>query len=593
MSKEKENKIPKIEKMRHTASHVLAQAVLKLYPNTKLGIGPAIDNGFYYDFEFEEAISDEDLPKIEKEMKKIIKKDLPLKQDHVERDAALERFKALEQEYKLDLLEDIKDDPVSFYVTGDDEFVDLCRGPHVSSTGEVGEIKLLSVAGAYWRGDENNKMLTRIYGTAFKTKEELEKHIKNIELAKERDHRKIGKELDLFTFSELVGKGLPMWTPKGAILREELDNYVWELRRAKGYEKVTIPHITKKDLYEKSGHWEKYSDDFYKVIGPDGEKMALKPMNCPHHTQIFDHVPRSYKEMPQRYAETTMVYRSEQSGELSGLSRVLSITQDDAHVFLRKNQIKEEIESIWDIVEALYGTFDLPLRVRLSFRDKNEPDKYIGNPEVWGQAEAQMKEIAEARGTQFFIAEGEAAFYAPKLDFMAKDTLGREHQVATIQLDLNMPVRFELTCVNEEGEEEQIYMIHAAIMGSIERFLSVLIEHLGGAFPLWLSPEQIRILPIADAHNEYADKVDKKLRELGVRSSVDKRNERLQYKIRDAEVNKIPYTLVVGDKEIETDTVALRVRGMKDQGLYKVNEFVRIVDQEIRDRSLNLLEAAE
>src|SRR3990167_2933925 len=382
-------------------------------------------------------------------------------------------------------------------------------------------------------------------------------------MSDERDHRRLGQELDLFTFSDLVGSGLPLWTPKGTILRQELDDFVWELRKKYGYEKVEIPHITKKDLYEKSGHWDKFKDDLFRITTREGYEFALKPMNCPHHTQIFARKPFSYREMPQRYANSTMCYRDEQSGELNGLSRVRAFTQDDAHVFCREPQIKEEFLKIWDIVQEFYGKFGFDLRIRLSFHDPKEPEKYLGDKEKWAHAEGILREIAEEKGAETFEGMGEAAFYGPKLDFMGKDSLGREWQVATIQLDMNMPDRFDLTCVNEKGEKERIVMIHAAIMGSIERFLSVIIEHVGGVFPLWLSPVQARVLPIADAHKAYAEEVFKELKTAGIRADIDESNETLGKKIREAKTQKIPYTLVIGDSEVAAKTATLEGRAGK------------------------------
>jgi threonyl-tRNA synthetase len=476
---------------------------------------------------------------------------------------------------------------------GEVEFIDLCKGPHVDSTGDIGAVKLLSIAGAYWRGDEKNKMLTRIYGTAFPKKKELKKYLKMLEEAKKRDHRKLGKEHELFLISELVGGGLNIWTPKGAVLRSELDKFVWELRREKGYEKVDIPHITKRALYEKSGHWDKFSDELYRIESREGDDYALKPMNCPHHTRIYDLKKRSYRELPQRYTETTKVYRDEQSGEVSGLSRVRAITQDDAHVFCRKNQIADEFNIIWDIIEEFYGTFGMDLKMRLSFHDPEEMDKHLGTPEVWEKMESQLEQMAKDRGVDYFVARGEAAMYGPKTDFMGMDSLGREHQVATVQLDMNMPERFDLSCVNEEGEDERIVMIHAAIMGSIERFSSVMIEHFAAKFPAWLAPEQIRILPISDDQLDYCERLRDRIVENGnyrgfeFRVKVDDRSERLQAKIRDAANENVPYTLIIGDREIENKEVSPRVLGVKkNMGSIKEKEFIEGFMEEVEERKL-------
>ena len=578
----------KIYKLRHTSEHVMNQAIEELWPGRMMrAMGPAISEGFYMDARWETPPSEAEFETIEKKMQEIIEEDLPLERQEVSVQEAKEIFK--DNPFKLELIDELASNGqvITIYRTGD-RFVDLCSGPHVDSTGQIKAFKILNIAGAYWRGDEKNEMLTRIYGTAFYSNEEVEKFIWQREEAKKRDHRKLGQQLDLFTFSDLVGPGLPMWTPKGTIVRDELDNFVWELRKVRGYQKVTVPHITKKALFETSGHWTKYSDDLFKLNTPDGVEMAIKPMNCPHHTQIFAHVPRSYKEMPHRYSETTMVYRSEKSGELSGLSRVISITQDDAHVFLRKDQIKEEIIKIWDIVDGLYSTIGMPLKLSLSFRDLNQKDKYLGDDHVWDYAEEIMETIAREKKANYFVARGEASFYAPKLDFLAEDSIGRQHQVATIQLDLNMPVRFGLKYTNEKGQEEQVYMIHAAIMGSIERFLSVLIEHLAGAFPAWLSPVQVKIIPISDQNNDYAEKLSNELKSKGVRAEVDSDSERMQNKIRQAQEMKIPYMLVVGKREEESETVSLRYRDGEELKDIKFAEFSEKLLNNIDTRKLDI-----
>lgn len=554
----------KLEHKRHTLAHLLAAAILEKYPHAKLTLGPAIETGFYYDVDFSggDAPGDDELKDLQKGMKKLINKWTEFTHEEVSVDEARKAFAG--NEFKLELIDEIesKGETITLYTCGG--FTDLCRGGHVENPKEeiaMDAFKLDKVAGAYWRGDEKNPMLTRIYGLAFDTKEELEAYETQIEEAKKRDHRKMGKEQDLFTFSELVGSGLPLWTPKGTIVRHLLDTYIWKLREKHGYQRVTIPHITKKDLYETSGHWQKFGDELFRIKTREGKEYALKPMNCPHHTQIFDRRPHSYREMPQRYAETTMVYRDEQSGELGGLTRVLSITQDDSHVFCRYNQVKDEFFRIWDIVNTFYGTFGFDeMRVRLSFHDPENMDAYLGDRVVWEQAENALREIAEERKANFFEAKGEAAMYGPKLDFMAKDSLGREHQVATIQLDMNLPERFDLTCINEQGEKERIVMIHCAIMGSIERFAAVLFEHLGGNFPLWLSPVQVRVIPVADAHAEYAAKVHEELQAVGIRAEFDVSNESMGKKIRAAKQEKLPYFIVVGDKEVADKMVTLESR---------------------------------
>ncbi len=557
-----------LEHKRHTLAHLLAKAVLADYPHAKPTIGPAIDTGFYYDIDFRggKAPSDTDLKNIQTTMRKMLSNWTEFTHKEVSADEAREVFKG--NEFKLELIAELeaKGETITLYTVGSGkhEFTDLCRGGHSENPAEeiaADSFKLDKVAGAYWRGDEKNPMLTRIYGLAFESADELAAYETQLKEARERDHRKLGKEHDLFTFSELVGAGLPLWTPKGTIIRHELDTFIWKLRSKHGYQRVTIPHITKKDLYVTSGHWEKFADELFRITTREGKEYALKPMNCPHHTQIFDRQPHSYREMPQRYAETTMVYRDEQSGELGGLTRVLSITQDDSHVFCRHSQVKEEFFKVWDIIDTFYGTFGFKLRVRLSFHEPTEMDKYLGTKEIWDNAENALREIAKERQADYFEAPGEAAMYGPKLDFMAKDSIGREHQVATIQLDMNLPERFDLTCINEKGEKERIVMMHCAIMGSIERFAAVLIEHLGGEFPLWLAPEQIRVIPVSDAHNEYADTVFAGLKAIGIRATFDDANESLGKKIRSAKQAKLPYFVVIGDKEVEAKNVTLESRG--------------------------------
>lgn len=572
-----------LEQKRHSLAHALAAAVLEFWPDAKPTLGPAIDTGFYYDFEFPTPISEKDLTKIEQKMKEILKKWDGFEKTDLSPTEAKKKFK--DNPYKLELIEEIagKGEPITVYKSGD--FEDLCRGGHVENVKEIDSkgFTLDRIAGAYWRGDEKNKMLTRIYGLAFNSKEELEEYKKMIEEAKKRDHRKIGQEMDLFTFSPLVGPGLPLWTPRGTTLRNELNNFVWALRKKKGYEQVTIPHITKRELYEVSGHWEKFANELLKVTSREGKEYALKPMNCPHHTQLYAHLQRSYRDLPQRYAETTMVYRDEQSGELGGLTRVLSITQDDAHVFLRHSQIKQEFYAIWDIIDTFYKTFGFTLRVRLSFHDPEHFEKYLGTEGVWKNAEATLKSIAEERGADYFVGVGEAAMYGPKLDFMAKDSIGREHQVATVQLDMNLPERFDLYCINEKSEKERIVMLHCAIMGSIERFSAVLIEHLGGIFPLWLSPVQVKIIPISEDHHEFANKIAEELRKLDIRFELDDSKENLGKKIRAYKVAKIPYALVIGDKEVAENKVTLEGRA-GNLGQLSIEELVKKLIEEIKEK---------
>ncbi|MFA5185187.1 MAG: threonine--tRNA ligase [Patescibacteria group bacterium] len=589
-----------IETRRHSAAHVMAAAVKRLFPQTKFGVGPAIDNGFYYDIDIGRPLTPEDLKAIDKEMYKDVNKKTGFVREEMSIDEGIKLFESLGQDYKVELLNDIKtkgttklnaeeagdveagSSTISVYRTGD--FVDLCRGPHVAHASEIGVFKLYRMAGVYWRGKETNPQLQRVYGLCFATEAELDAYEKMLVEAEKRDHKKLGRELGLFSFSELVGSGLPLWSPKGTVLRTLLDEYVWELRRAKGFMKVAIPHITKKDLYVTSGHWAKFKDELFKIVTREKHEYALKPMNCPHHTQIFDSEMRSYRDMPQRYAETTMVYRDEQSGELSGLSRVLCITQDDAHVFCRKSQIEQEYFALWDIIDAFYSTFGFELSLRLSTHDPDHFEKYLGTPEIWQDAEGQLKGLVAKRGATYVEGKGEAAMYGPKLDFMGKDALGRMHQVATIQLDFNMPTNFGLNCVNEKGEKESIVMIHCAVMGSIERFLSVLIEHYAGAFPLWLSPVQVAVLPVADRHNEFAHKLAQELRDAGIRVEVDDAAESVGKKIRNSEKAKMPLALVVGDKEMESGDLTIRRRGVEEQDVMAKADFIAMVAGKIKDR---------
>lgn len=577
----------KLEHMRHTLAHLLASAVGEIYKfdKVKLTLGPAIDNGFYYDIDFGgEKVADSDLKKIEDTMRKRLPRWTEWEQKELSKDEALKFFGNV---YKQELINEIAErgEKITTYTCGG--FTDLCRGGHLehpSKEIDPESFKLDRVAGAYWRGDEKNKMLTRIYGLAFETKTELDAYIAQREEAEKRDHKKLGKELDLFVFSELVGSGLPLWTPKGTILRNLLDDFVWELRKKRGYEKVEIPHITKKELYEKSGHWDKFKTELFRITTREGHEFAMKPMNCPHHTQIYDRKQWSYRELPQRYCNSTTCYRDEQTGELSGLSRVRSFTQDDAHVFCRMIQAKEEFLKIWDIVQEFYATFGFSMRVRLSLHDPKEPEKYLGGKDKWEHAEEILREIVTLKNIEWFEGIGEAAFYGPKLDFMAKDAIGREWQVATIQLDMNQPERFDLFCINEKGEKERIVMLHAAIMGSIDRFLSILIEHTAGAFPLWLSPVQVKIIPVRETHNEYAKKIYELLNENNIRAEFDNADANLGSKVRDAKNNKIPYWIVVGDKEIEADKVTLESRDAGQLGQISKEELLNKFLEEIKDK---------
>ena len=574
-----------LEPMRHTLSHILAAAVKELYKDAKFGIGPAIDNGFYYDIDFGQTkISDTDLLKIEKKMHSLIDRKLPMTKRKVTKTEALGWARDHNQDYKIELIEELPEsDPITFYDLGE-VFTDLCKGPHVKNTKEVGPFKLIRVAGAYWRGDEHRPMLTRIYGVAFSTDDELNAFLKQQEEAKKRDHRKLGKELDLFCFSDLVGAGLPMFTPRGTELRELMANYSLSLRGKEGFKKVWTPHITKTDLYKTSGHYAKFGDELFMVHSQvSGEDFAMKPMNCPHHTQIFASRPRTYKEMPVRYMEATTDYRDEKTGELGGLSRVRSLTQDDSHVFCRRDQIKEEVKRLVGIVKELYETVGMQkLRARLSYR--SDEDKYLGDKKLWAMAQEQIKQAAIDNNLDYFEQEGEAAFYGPKIDFMAEDALGREHQLATIQLDFVMPERFGLEFTNQKGEKECPVMIHHATLGSIERFLSVFIEHTGGWFPFWCAPEQVRVLTVNNQINDYVSQIteildqiilDQPLKYNELRYTVDDSADSLGKKIRRATEMKIPAVLIVGPKDAEEGIVSIRLRDREEKvKLTKLTEFL-------------------
>lgn len=556
------------ERMRHTLSHVLAAAVKNLYGDVKFGIGPAIDDGFYYDIDFGETkVSETDLPKIEKKMRGIIARNLEMTCREATKEEALAWAKAEGQKYKEELISELPEgETISFYDMGD-VFSDLCKGPHVENLSECGAFKLTRLAGAYWRGDEKREMLTRIYGVAFATQEELDEYLKKQEEAKQRDHRKLGKELELFCFSELVGSGLPMFTPRGTILRDMLGAFANSYRERAGYQKVCIPHIASVDLYKTSGHYEKFPEMLQFVSQESGDHLALKPVNCPHHSQIFASVPRSYKELPVKFLETTMVYRDERKGELGGLSRVRAITQDDSHVFCTEDQIGQIFGELIESAKDLYARIDMELKLRLSFRD--DGDGYIGTPEMWEKAQNAIQTMAEKFEMNYFIGEGEAAMYGPKMDFMAVDALGREWQLATVQLDYAMPTRFGLEYTAEDGTKKVPVMIHCALVGSIERFMSIFIEHTAGWFPFWCAPEQVRILTVNDEVTEYVESVKKALEGVvleepvqhnKVRYSVDDRGESLGKKIREATKMKIPCVLIVGPKDAESGEVSIRLK---------------------------------
>ncbi len=584
MSKE-ENENSPVMRMRHTLSHVMAAAVRELYPEAKFGIGPAIDTGFYYDIDFGTTkVTEADLNRIEKKMRGIVARKLPMTYREVSREEAMNWAIEENQDLKKELIEELPEsEKISFYDLGE-IFSDLCKGPHVENTSECGPFKLVKVAGAYWRGDEKRQMLTRLYGVAFETQEELDEFLKRQEEAKARDHRKLGKELDLFCFSDLVGAGLPLFSPRGTVLRDVLANYSLSLRKKAGFERVWTPHITKTDLYKTSGHFAKFGDELFMVKSQvNGDEFALKPMNCPHHAQIFASRPRTYREMPVRYMEPTTDYRDEKTGELGGLSRVRSLTQDDSHVFCRTTQIKDEIQRLVAIVRELYSTVGMSkLRARLSYR--SDEDKYLGDKKLWDMAQKQIKQAAIDNELEYFEAEGEAAFYGPKIDFMAEDAIGREHQVATVQLDFVQPERFELEFTNEKGEKERPVMIHHATLGSIERFMSVFIEHTGGWFPFWAAPEQVRILTVNDQVSEYVDKIkeildevvlEKPLKFNELRYTVDDSADSLGKKIRRATEMKIPAALIVGPKDVEANEVSVRLKDKEEKvKLSKLGEYL-------------------
>jgi threonyl-tRNA synthetase len=601
-----------LQPMRHSLAHIMATAIQHLWPEAKFGVGPVVENGFYYDVDLIDIkISEEDFDKIEAEMRKVIESNVPFERSEKPIDEAIDWARQSKQPYKEELLNDLKRagttvakdlnkeemgtiaeggaaaESVSFYQDGD--FTDLCRGPHVESTGKVGAFKLMRVAGAYWRGNEKNPQMQRIYGVAFANDKDLRVHLNMLEEARKRDHRKLGQELDLFVFSDMVGSGLPLFTPRGMVLREALADFSNELRQRYGFEKVWIPHMTKKNLYEASGHWAKFGDELFLVKSQEtSDELVLKPMNCPHHTRIYASRPRSYRDLPIRYLDTTTVYRDEKSGELGGLNRVRAITQDDSHVFCRNDQIEVEINNLLAAADELYKTVDMELRVRLSYRD--DTDAYLGSQELWESAQNQLKSAVIANKLEYFEEAGEAAFYGPKIDFMATDAIGREHQVATVQLDFVMPERFELEYVAEDGSRQQPVMIHCALLGSIERFLSVYIEHTAGKFPVWLAPEQVRVISVnqEEATLNFTGSVLEKGKDLGLRIVVDNSNESVGKKIRASQVDKAPYTIVIGEKEIESNQLIPRIR--QDMAVQEgdhsvsVDEFLKTVANEAKSR---------
>ena len=565
----------------HTTSHIMAQAVKRVVPSAKLAIGPSIDEGFYYDFDVEQPFTEEDKQKIEEEMKKIIKEDLPIERFVLPRDEAIALMKKMEEPYKVELIEDLPEgEEISFYRQGD--FTDLCAGPHLTSTGKVKCIKLLSSSGAYWRGSEKNKMLQRIYGVSFSKASQLEEHLALLEEAKNRDHRKIGKELDLFMTHELVGSGLPMYLPNGATVRRILENYILQKEIALNYKHVYTPSLANVELYKTSGHWDHYKEDMFPVMKMDHEEMVLRPMNCPHHMLIYKNALRSYKDLPIRIGELAHDFRYEASGSVCGLERVREMCQNDAHIFATPDQIKEVIEEVVRLILSVYEDFGFQdYTFRLSLRDKEDKEKYFDDDQMWDRAESELRQILQELNLNFYEAKGEAAFYGPKLDVQIKTAIGHDITISTCQLDFLLPERFQLTYIGEDGKEHRPVVIHRAILGTFDRFLAFLIEETKGAFPVWLAPVQVKILPISDAHVDYAKKVEEKLRKQGIRLVVDARNEKIGYKIREAQLEKVPYMLAVGDKEIGAEAVSVRSRKEGEMGQMPVEEFVQKVKQEV------------
>lgn len=568
----------------HSSAHVLGQALEELFPGSKLSIGPAIDNGFYYDVDFgDTTISDKDFPAIEKKMIEIARGKHEFTMRSLSKSDALDLYKSQENAYKIELIENLEDGTITF--CDHSTFTDLCRGGHIPNTGVIKAVKILSVAGAYWRGDENNKQLTRVYGISFPKQKELTEYLALLEEAKKRDHRKLGKELELFTFSAKVGQGLPLWLPKGAALRERLENFLKKAQKKAGYEMVITPHIGQKELYVTSGHYDKYgADSFQPILTPnEGEEFLLKPMNCPHHCEIYNTRPFSYKELPKRYAEFGTVYRYEQSGELHGLTRVRGFTQDDAHIFCTPDQLDEEFKNVIDLVLYVFGSLGFDnFRAQVSLRDPEKPEKYIGSDENWEKAEAAILNAAIDKGLDYVVETGEAAFYGPKLDFMVKDALGRNWQLGTIQVDYNLPERFDLTYKGSDNEMHRPVMIHRAPFGSMERFIAILLEHTGGNFPLWLVPTQAIVLSISEKYEKYAEKVLNLLENDEIRALADHRNETIGRKIREAEMQKVPYMIIIGEQEEQENKISVRQHGGADLGMITIEEFSAIITAEIK-----------
>ncbi len=571
----------------HSSAHLMAEAIESFYPGTKFGIGPTVDTGFYYDVDLPEGkqLSEKDLEKIEKKIIELARQKNEIVRQDISKKEALDMFTAKDDELKQELISELEDGTITLYNQGG--FTDLCRGPHLPNTGYIKAVKLTSIAGAYWRGDEHNKMLTRVYGVTFPKQKFLEEYLVLLEEAKKRDHRKIGKEMELFTFSQEVGQGLPMWLPKGAMLREQLENFLKKVQKKFGYEQVITPHIGDINLYKTSGHYAKYGADSFQTIKTpaEGEEYMLKPMNCPHHCELYKFKPRSYKDLPVRMAEFGTVYRYEQSGELHGLTRVRGFTQDDAHIYCRPDQLKDEFKKVIDIIFIIFKALDFEnYTAQISLRDPEKPEKYIGSPENWDKAERAIIEACEEKGLNTVTELGEAAFYGPKLDFMIKDALGRSWQLGTIQVDYNLPERFKLEYIGADDNRHRPVMIHRAPFGSMERFVAVLIEHTAGKFPLWLTPEQVVILPISEKYNEYAESLSNFLNNSDIRTLIDDRNEKIGRKIRDNELKRIPYLLIVGEKEAESEMVAVRKQGEGDQGTMTKEEFAKFIQKEVKEQ---------
>ncbi|MCQ6273448.1 threonine--tRNA ligase [Bacillus sp. V3B] len=572
-----------LEILRHSSAHLMAQAIKRLYKDVKLGVGPVIEGGFYYDIDMSESLTPEDLPLIEKEMKKIMNENIPVVRKEVSRSEAVQIFKEIDDEYKLELIEAIpEDETVTIYEQGD--FFDLCRGVHVPSTGKLREIKLLSIAGAYWRGNSDNKMLQRIYGTAFFKKEDLAEHLRLLEEAKERDHRKIGKELSLFTTSQKVGQGLPLWLPKGATIRRIVERYIVDKELRLGYDHVYTPIMGSVDLYKTSGHWDHYQEDMFPVMDMDNEQLVLRPMNCPHHMMVYRNAIHSYRELPIRIAELGTMHRYEMSGALSGLQRVRGMTLNDAHLFVRPDQIKDEFKRVVELILDVYKDFDFKdYSFRLSYRDPENTEKYFDDDEMWNKAQSMLKEVMDEMDVEYFEADGEAAFYGPKLDVQVKTALGKEETLSTVQLDFLLPERFDLTYVGEDGKQHRPVVIHRGVVSTMERFVAFLIEEYKGAFPTWLAPVQVQVIPVSpDIHFDYAKKVKEQLKAEGFRVELDDRNEKMGYKIREAQMQKVPYMLVVGDQEVTDEAVNVRKYGEKKSETVPFVNFLSGLQEEVK-----------